>query len=182
MRTPGKKTAYTDRFENLEFQRRFRAFYRIQCSDGDYHFPSSGEASTDARRYCALSNTEHGAGTDQNAREGMIYASKVETLSTSAMSESSPSLTMRIGCSRPADPSLPVTRAVRNRCTPTPSKPLLSQEQLAPSKSKSLLESADGRMVSGPTRPERQSCATKKQKNPLTLTGLLMEGNYTHDP
>jgi len=43
------------------------------------------------------------------------------------------------------------------------------------------MKSADGRVATAATRRERENLVQRKTKNPLTPTGLLMEGDYTHN-
>jgi hypothetical protein len=44
----------------------------------------------------------------------------------------------------------------------------------------SLIESADGRVATVAARPEKNSGQQKPRRTHLTLTGLLMEGDYTN--
>jgi hypothetical protein len=46
-------------------------------------------------------------------------------------------------------------------------------------RNESLLESANGSMATAATRREKKPCLSKRTQNPLTPTGLLMEGDCT---
>ena len=55
----------------------------------------------------------------------------------------------------------------------------LKRERPTCTERKSLTQSADGRVATGPTRLGRRS--DEQPKINLTPTGLLMEGDYTHN-